>query len=370
MAGGQAYSEAEVELLGRLFARPLSHQEVFDTYREAGYKRGFDAICKAKLVHEDVRAAIARHRAELVTPQHVERALSGEYVPGVTIGTITEPVKPPLLDPAQVWERRKLETRAAVEWQTARHQASISFDEDKPIGLSFVSDQHISESGAVMLDQMEADARLIAETDGLYAVLGGDGVDNAIKHRAAVVNSASKPSTEWRMYDHYLGFFGDSLAAMISGNHDDWTQDFVGVDMVSQIAKRRGLFFAPDYILLTVNVGGQDYRVLVRHQYRFNSSYNTTHSAKQLLRMGDHDADVVTLCHKHEAAMEPWSHQGVIRWAFRPGSYQVVTGFSRRLGFNHGVPTCPTVILWPGTRRMLGFYNVADAAFHLTCLRG
>jgi len=58
-----------------------------------------------------------------------------------------------------------------------------------------------------------------------------------------------------------------------------------------------------------------------------------------------------------------------LRIGVRPGSYQIVTGFSRRHGFKNAAPTCPTIIFYPNFRHMLGFWDVRDAAGYLTYLR-
>ena len=222
---------------------------------------------------------------------------------------------------------------------------------------------------------MREDAELIRDTSGLYAVLGGDGIDNHIKHRSAVINSASVPGNEYRLYAHYLRMFGTKLVAAISGNHDDWTHDLGGVDVVSMLAERERLFYAPDYLQLSVviqSVDGdqrQEYQVRIRHQYRYNSSLNNTHGMKRMWEMDERDFDIGVLCHLHEPAMEPFKKHGEWRWAFRPGSYQVTSGHSRRYGYNFSQPTCPTVILHPTKREMIGFLDVRQAASYLKYLR-
>ena len=85
--------------------------------------------------------------------------------------------------------------------------------------------------------------------------------------------------------------------------------------------------------------------------------------------MDEHNFDIGVVCHHHEAAMEPFKKHGEWRWAFRPGSYQHTTGHGRRYGYGWSEPACPTVILWPGEKRMLGFLDVREAAGYLTYLR-
>lgn len=274
------------------------------------------------------------------------------------------------LPPADLW--RKVEE--TTDRDVARHQTERLVDivvpDTRPIGLTFASDQHIRQSGPIMIRRMREDAELVAITDGLYAALAGDGVDNHIKHREAMANGGDKPKDSWKLYDHYLGMFGEhKILALVSGNHDDWTRDFTGIDQVQRLAENRRVFYAPDEALLRFRVGDQFYHVLMRHQYRYNSTFNLGHTVKRLWEMGNDDFDIGVLGHHHEPACEPFVKHGMRRYAIRPGSYQFTSTFSRRKGFVHSYPTCPTVILWPDRRQLVGFWDVWEAASYLRLLR-
>ena len=276
----------------------------------------------------------------------------------------------PRIPPEVTWAQAEKVTSADVERHLTERLVSIAVEDDRPIGISVTSDHHIRLSGPVMLKQMREDAELAARTDGLYSILGGDGPDNHIKHRAAMVGGGSKPSEEWRLYDQYLRFFGpDKILAMISGNHDDWTRDFAGVDMVAQLAERNAVHYAPDDILLTLDLNGISYRIKVRHQYRYNSSFNLTHAVKRLWEMGEDPFDIGVICHHHEAAIEPFTKHGRQIWAARPGSYQVNSSHGRRYGFNNSRPTCPTFILFPDRKEVLGFPDIWQGANVLAVAR-
>lgn len=282
--------------------------------------------------------------------------------------SVTSPAAQFDTDPAELWKRAEGVTDKDVAKTLVERFVDVTIQDDRPIGIPFISDQHIATRGPVQLKAMRQDAELIAQTEGMYPVLGGDGPDNHIKHLAAMIAAGSKVSEQWVLYDHYLGMFRDILA-VISGNHDDWTPDVAGVNKVSDLARARKIHYSPDEVVIRLSLNGQPYRLGIRHQYRMNSSYNLTHACKQWLRMGQDDWDVGVVCHHHEAAVEPFMHQSVLRWAGRPGSYQVLSGYSRRYGHNQSRPTCPTFILYPGERRIQGFPDVWDAASYLTYLR-
>jgi hypothetical protein len=362
------FTEAELELLARSVALRWSIPETMQrlegispvprTVTSLVKRRNYDSV---------------RQRAEQMKELLAEREakLDGE---GFTVAPkVRDEDKP---SASEIWERAKAVTARATRYARDRHHAEVGFVTSRPIGVSFVSDQHIAESGPVNLTRMEEDAKLIRDTPGLYAVLGGDGADNHIKHRAAMVNSGSSPGREWVLYDHYLGIFGTHLLGLISGNHDGWTHDLTGVDVVQMLAERRRLFYAPDYMTLAIKLKRSaedeesvEYRVKIRHQYRYNSSFNLTHAVKRMWEMDQDDFDVGVICHNHEAALEPFVKMGRTRLALRPGSYQHTTGYSRRFGYPWTNPTCPTVILHPTKKEALGFVDVWQAAGYLRYLR-
>ena len=191
-----------------------------------------------------------------------------------------------------------------------------------------------------------------------------------------MINQASKPKEEWRLYNDYLGILGYKILGVISGNHDAWSVQFAGIDMVFHLAKSNKVHYAPDEIVMRVGLVespddevGQEYTIKVRHKYRFGSQLNLLHTVKRMYDMGADNFDIGVVCHHHEAAVETFNRHGLTRYAFRPGSYQIQSAYSKAEGFNDTYPTCPTVILWPGERRIVPFEDVHEAVDYLAALR-
>lgn len=276
-------------------------------------------------------------------------------------------------DPADSWAHAEVDSARRIKFYHDRTRFSVDFDKTDPglpIGVSFISDQHISPGNLIDFRRLRLDAELIAEAPGLYACLGGDGVDNHIAIRSAGLAARSQPHEQWQLYEYYLGIFAPKIMAMISGNHDAWTDQIAGVDMVHMLAQRQRICYSPSEARITANVGGQAYRIAIRHQYRFGSSLNLTHCVKRWWDMGEEDFDAGTICHDHEAECNSFFRHGLERWAFRPGAYQIGSSFVRQYGWNETRPTCPTLILWPGERKMTGFNDVRIAAAFLKSERG
>jgi transposase len=263
------------------------------------------------------------------------------------------------------WHASEKDNAKRIEAARERHTFDLDIPSDKPVAFSFISDQHITTGNTVDLQRMREDAELIASSEGVYAILGGDACDNHIKHRVAILASRCQPSDQWRLFDFYLSIFASKIAVVISGNHDLWTDQIGGVDVLRRIILDKRLHYAPDEARLNVTVGGQLYKLAVRHQYRFNSTMNQLHTVKQWWRFGEEEFDVGCVCHHHEPAAEDFLAHGQWRWACRPGSYQITSGYSRQFGYNRTFPTCPTVVLWPKTRRIVGFKDLADGLVYL-----
>lgn len=272
-------------------------------------------------------------------------------------------------------DRTMKATKRAIAKAQKRKMATARLITKRPIGIAFASDQHLSTDAPVDVEKAFEDARLIQQEPGLFCVLGGDGADNHIKHRSALVGKRSAPPDEWRLYDHYIGTLGLKLLAIISGNHDDWTKDLAGVDMVGHLASKHRIHYSPDEVLLSVGLApdvdapARDYIAKVRHQYRFNSTLNIGNTVKRMYDMGGDQFDVGVVCHHHEAHVETFERHGQTRWALRPGSYQITSTYSRRFGFNPTYPTCPVAIFWPDEHRVVCFKDLREGITHLRAAR-
>lgn len=264
-------------------------------------------------------------------------------------------------EPAEtVWkreeERAARKIKKACDGSTFRWRAPGSH-----LLLAFVSDQHIAPGTPVDFKRMREDAELIRSTPNCYAVLGGDGIDGHIKHRAAILAARSTPEDQYKLYDYYLQLLGDRVLLMTSGNHENWSSQFAGVDVLARIARDRRVAYAPDEGFLEITVGRVSYKIAIRHQYRYNSSFNQTHAVKQWLRMGEQDFDIGCIGHHHDHAIESFVWRGQLRWGCRPGSYQITSAYSRQYGYNRSLPTTPAFLLRGDERQIDGFPTVRQA---------
>lgn len=281
-----------------------------------------------------------------------ERDLEDMRTSAMTSNEWEEPVE-------AVWQRE--EERSARAIRKAREASTFRWTAPgKHLLLSILSDLHI---GAAYTDykRLREDAELIRDTPGCFCVLVGDAVDNHIKIRSAVLAQEMVPDKQYHLFEYWLQIVGDKILVVTSGNHDDWTVSHAGVDVLGRIVRSKRVFYAPNEAWMELSVGAQKYVVAVRHQYHMNSKYNVTHAVKQWLRFGMREFDVGVVGHHHEAAIEQTVYRGRHRVVARPGSYQITSGYAEEKGWNHSLPTTPTVLLrgdqhgiiaWNGVREM------------------
>lgn len=353
--------------------RSYSSQEVGEAFRlrEAGHTQR-EIARKMRVAQGTVSAWLrqADPRAKEPLPYTHDPTQLDDFQSSASKHTpLVQPKHPGLhddFDAPKTWENWQRYNSQVIDRVTkqAHFEAQLG---NKPVAIAFVSDQHISR-GPVDLKAMREDAELIASTERLYCVLGGDGIDNHIKHRAAVLMATSVPDEQWRLFDYYLQILGDSILAVIDGNHDKWSLQYAGIDMVKWLAEQRKVCYSQDEAFIDCQVGSQTYVVAIRHQYNMNSRYNNTHAVKQWFRFGDVPFDIGVVGHHHEHATESTEIHGKRRWFARPGSYQVMTGYSRQYGYGAVTPTSPTVVLFPDRRELVGFDTVRQAKVYLEAI--
>lgn len=270
-------------------------------------------------------------------------------------------------DDAEVeWFYNEEKNEKRIRRAAKLHNFSASFDEHLPIGISFASDQHISLDNTVALKQMRLDAWMVRDTPGMHVICVGDAIDNHIKHVAAMVNSRSTPGDQYRLLNQYLRWIKDKMLVMISGNHDDWTSQLAGVDVSKMLCDNNKIMYAPDEARIKVHLPGHTYDVAARHQGGGNSKKNPTNSIKEWWRNGTAPFDIGAMAHLHELALERVTLHELERWVCRPGSYQTISAHSRQYGYNPTLPACPTFIIYPDKREIVGYAQLPAAARFLT----
>lgn len=262
---------------------------------------------------------------------------------------------------ADKWRRAEEENAHRIEIAKQKRDFTVTFDDDW-VMIVVMSDLHIAPGTPVDMKRMRLDAELIRKTDRCYCVIGGDVIDNHIKHRSAVMAARSQPNDQWQHFEYLFDIMGPKVTCAVAGNHDLWSDQIGGVDVLGRIMQNhQNTGYSNNEARIVMKVGSQSYNFAIRHQYRMNSSFNQTHAVKQWLRLGEEDFDIGVIGHHHEAAIENFAYKGQMRWAARPGAYQITSSYSAQYGWNDALPTCPTFVLNGRTRKIFGFPDIRDA---------
>ncbi|MFH1131679.1 MAG: hypothetical protein V1754_10110, partial [Pseudomonadota bacterium] len=276
---------------------------------------------------------------------------------------------PPIIDGGKsVWLDMEKRSDKYLREHINAERRVIPIDDDRPIAITFLADQHIGNEGTDHR-AMREDAELVARTDGMYAILGGDSWDNHIKHLAAIINAKTAPSDQIKMFCYYLSIFQHKILAVISGNHEFWTKQFSGIDIVKILTEQNKIAYHPHEFKLEVIVGKETYKIFIRHKTRFNSAFNPTHTIKQIWRMGDWDFDIGFRGDEHEATIEPFKGHGKIHWAARGGAYEILSEYAEQKGYPRALALCPTFILFPNEHEIDGYKDLHRALVPLKAAR-
>lgn len=263
---------------------------------------------------------------------------------------------------------------ASTEYLGSRHERPQDYVEygietQKPILLVHFGDLHLGNKGT---DHKRAryHAELIRDTPGAFAIFGGDGVDNFIKHQSAMISSTSTPREQYSALEYWLSIFGtEKLLGGISGNHDFWTANFAGVDYLRDLFRRLKVPYVPHRLRLALQVGSVRYNIELRHSYRFKSSLNLSNGLQRMWEHSDWEWDLGLLCHTHDGPfMFPFQRHGKTRWGGLCGSYKVHDDYGQQWGWNDAKADSTAFLLDPKTHDVTGFDSVEKGVAHLRML--
>jgi hypothetical protein len=259
----------------------------------------------------------------------------------------------------------------------ARHSSVIRIPSNKPFGVVMLPDQHMDNPGA-NVRLIFQHANLIRDTDGLYAVEVGDGIDNFIIAKLAEARREHVVSHKesWVLLEDYHRRIALKLLAAISGNHLNWTTKLGGVDHLQAILKRAGvkaLYDADELYFNLQAANGRKWMWGMRHFFRGDSLYNSAHSvARYAMSHAYRGEDVIVAGHKHVAGYNCLSTRGKTVECIQVGSYKDrdFDDYCRTKGFMAQHPfLCPVIIHHPDDGRSEFYKEIEHAIPYLKYLR-
>lgn len=266
----------------------------------------------------------------------------------------------------------------AIDMQKQKQKKSISQDEarieiqtDKPFAIAFSSDWHLGASSTDYVSFLKH-IRLITKVNNLMVGVLGDLADNFVQSskKGGMFSSLFSPQDQQDVLKSIFEDLGENVIFKTSGNHDDWTYFESGFDFAKYMYKncRSAPYLrSGGGINLVVN-GDIEYRIYAKHKYRYNSSFNLTHTVKRMFEQ-ESPFDVGVIAHHHTPAVEQ-----VSRWhgkykrdivCIRTGSYKIDDKWAKSQGFGGGEIGVPTVIFFSDKKKMIPFKRIEDAVMFL-----
>ena len=252
--------------------------------------------------------------------------------------------------------------------------AHMRIKTDKWIGIAFQGDLHLGNM-ATNYEQLLIDKEMIQTSDNVYLVINGDYCDNYIagSHTGGAFEALFPPAVQKDLAKDYIESVKDKVLALVAGCHDLWSLKIDDFDLTEYLSKHANAVYLGSGGDLYLQVGAVEYKIKMRHKYRFNSSDNATHTVKKLFeKEGGFDCGCIS--HNHIAAMEECMKEGPDgsqkRIFLRSGSYKTTDRYSSQMGFKDASNGVPIVLFNPKERKMRGFQDLREGIDYLAYLNG
>lgn len=294
--------------------------------------------------------------------------------PEQAMARMNEAYPDPLAQPMSVTVDDWLELWNAVAYhaeakqQTDSDVTEATFDwGNEPVGLLLWSDWHIGSSWCDY-DQLRKDVEYVASyrdanPGALRLAHLGDLVDNyraSGPHPTGLHETVETRTDKQRGLALWLARQAGQWDAMLLGCHLAWNLTHEGDDVLAPIASALGAVNGGYGLDMTIRVGSQTYRGLLRHkgsgggqapgnnQRRLDNEYGPAGAR----------ADFISTSHQHTCHIEGYEKAGRHVWFTRSGGYKGGDCFARAGAFTHEKASdngVPLLILLPGEHRIIAF---------------
>ena len=241
---------------------------------------------------------------------------------------------------------------------------------DEPTLVVHGSDWHLGPKGTDH-HRLWSDLAGVAQVGG-YLLLGGDLIDNPIKHRSHTIHSTTTPGEQIRALRFLLTAASDAGVKIVggcSGNHEAWTDKEAGIDVCGPMFRELGVPYSPHQLRVVFHIGGSETRILLRHKYRFRSQFDLAAQFRRMWDEGAWDFDIGMLGHTHDGPVAlPFIKHGVERWASLAGSYKIIDSYGEEGGFNPARTGMTSFVIEPDGR-IHGFNDLRSATIFLRGLK-
>lgn len=193
---------------------------------------------------------------------------------------------------------------------------------------------------------------IIDRTDRFWMIWGGDAIDNFILSgiKTAMMKNPTPIDEQWELLGEIIKTYGSSILAIISGNHELWTQKAAGVDPLKMLTQQTDILYDQAEFFFEFHCGPkQIYKLGIRHKYKYGSNFNLTHTVKRWWEHNSRmDFDIGVICHHHVPDYEIFFKRGSKKLAIRTGTYKLYDSYAKEIGVGGRSYECfPCIIFIP-----------------------
>lgn len=248
------------------------------------------------------------------------------------------------------------------EMDVGQERATWLFSGDYPSLPHFfvwMSDIHYGHKG-VDYDRLNEHLRVVEDTPNFAVVFGGDEIDNfnaAIHPHAAISGDAISPQAQAQAFMEkmlHLDRLG-KVGAVTHGNHND----FIGVAgydyyQTFMAEMQAPIFTKQGFLHILVGEQGQEYRVILSHQFWGKSKLNPENAPRRLMEYGENSGDkpdIALLGHDHQAAGSMFDRGGRELVVVDGGTYKTGDRWGNQR-FGPAGQGGYTIAMWPNEKRL------------------
>lgn len=246
----------------------------------------------------------------------------------------------------------------------ARKWMEIKLRQNKPIGIVFMGDPHIDNSGTNW-PLLKRDIAILEQTEGLYVVNIGDLTDNWVGRLVRLyADSEMSKKQAWKLAKYLLKDTKIKWLCHILGNHDLWND---GEYLIKANAHPRVPVESWQARFQVVFPNDTRIRIHAAHDFPGTSIWNPQHGPQKAAMMFD-QADIFACGHKHTWAINEGENaqRDYVYWLIRARGYKHIDSYADQRGFgSQQYGASITAIIDPtvkDTRKIRCFPDLAEAA--------
>jgi len=269
----------------------------------------------------------------------------------------------------EVWKATIEHQKRRKEYEIVQKEATINISTQEAwILLVFMSDLHVG-SRFTDYEALYKHVNLISETPNVYVFLLGDLHDNfVIPTMNRTWDSIITPKEQKYMCKDIATKLKGKVLVSLIGDHEMFSEYMANYNIVDDIVDILNCVFLGFGGLVYLRVNDIEYKIGIRHRYRYNSSLNLTHTVKRMLER-EFDADIGVIAHGHVADIEQAPLRGRYRVFIRSGTYKPEDRYLQLKGFDGVVGTkVPCVLLSSKSKKAITFLDLETAIETLKAL--